>query len=155
MFVEHEQVGDLTIKVNGKELIDEVGITGANLGELANPIVFKDNGANDTYDMYSGDAPWPNFEFYPECGETCFEEQFYGQTLSSLTFTFIDDSFDFIGKVKMIKLLFEEDCVYEPRCGDGYTDPDFETCDDGNVRNGDGCSRTCQAQCGFECPYDG
>lgn len=32
-----------------------------------------------------------------------------------------------------------------PRCGDGLWDPaNFEECDDGNVKNGDGCSAFCK-----------
>jgi cysteine-rich repeat protein len=34
-------------------------------------------------------------------------------------------------------------------CGDGIVDPP-ETCDDGNVADGDGCS----AECRTECPED-
>ena len=34
-------------------------------------------------------------------------------------------------------------CIRD-NCGDGNTDPD-EVCDDGNVRDGDGCSKTCKS----------
>lgn len=33
-----------------------------------------------------------------------------------------------------------------PSCGDGIVDGPGETCDDGNVANGDGCSSTCQTE---------
>jgi cysteine-rich repeat protein len=33
-----------------------------------------------------------------------------------------------------------------PSCGDGIVDGPGETCDDGNVANGDGCSATCQTE---------
>ena len=31
-------------------------------------------------------------------------------------------------------------------CGDGIIDKDYETCDDGNNKSGDGCSSTCQLE---------
>lgn len=34
--------------------------------------------------------------------------------------------------------------VYGSYCGDGVVDSSYETCDDGNNANGDGCSSTCQ-----------
>ncbi len=34
-------------------------------------------------------------------------------------------------------------------CGDGHLD-DGEQCDDGNTANGDGCSATCEIECGGE-----
>jgi cysteine-rich repeat protein len=37
-------------------------------------------------------------------------------------------------------------CVPTPVCGDGITDPP-ETCDDGNLMSGDGCSAVCQDEC--------
>lgn len=38
-----------------------------------------------------------------------------------------------------------EDCTWGPRCGDGIRQPEFgEQCDDGNLKDGDGCSPTCQ-----------
>jgi cysteine-rich repeat protein len=40
------------------------------------------------------------------------------------------------------------------RCGDGCTDPtlgEFESCDDGNTDEGDGCSATCQVEPGWVC----
>ena len=43
----------------------------------------------------------------------------------------------------MIRLIFEEGCEYEHKCGDGYTDLDYEGCEDGNMKNGDGCSKYC------------
>ncbi|MCP3097451.1 DUF4215 domain-containing protein [Myxococcus sp. K15C18031901] len=45
-------------------------------------------------------------------------------------------------------------CVNGPRCGDGRIQPrsstpgDVEECDDGNTRNGDGCSSTCEVEIG-------
>jgi 1-phosphatidylinositol phosphodiesterase len=39
-------------------------------------------------------------------------------------------------------------------CGDGVR-TGAETCDDGNTRGGDGCSRTCEVERGFGCPTDG
>lgn len=32
-------------------------------------------------------------------------------------------------------------------CGDGYLDTPTESCDDGNLENGDGCSATCSLEC--------
>ncbi len=47
----------------------------------------------------------------------------------------------------------------EPVCGDGQRDGDgfqfFEECDDGNDLSGDGCSSSCSAEEGFECPTEG
>ena len=38
-------------------------------------------------------------------------------------------------------------CTLGPRCGDGVTQADQgETCDDGNLVNGDGCSSTCKTE---------
>ena len=34
-------------------------------------------------------------------------------------------------------------CVLGPRCGDGITQAPQETCDDGNLMPGDGCSSVC------------
>lgn len=39
-------------------------------------------------------------------------------------------------------------CVFGPRCGDGVIQPEHESCDDGNRRDGDGCSSTCQSEIG-------
>src|SRR5512136_1483527 len=36
-------------------------------------------------------------------------------------------------------------------CGNNKEDPN-EDCDDGNTQGGDGCTRTCQVEDGFECP---
>lgn len=36
-------------------------------------------------------------------------------------------------------------------CGDGSRNSDSEACDDGNVRNGDGCSAECQIESGWSC----
>ena len=41
-------------------------------------------------------------------------------------------------------------CVPVAVCGDGIVQGG-ETCDDGNVNNGDGCSSACQVQAGFTC----
>jgi fibro-slime domain-containing protein len=35
-------------------------------------------------------------------------------------------------------------CALGPRCGDGVLQPEHEECDDGNKKNGDGCSNTCK-----------
>lgn len=40
------------------------------------------------------------------------------------------------------------------RCGDGIV-AGVEDCDDGNTRNGDGCSSTCRFEEGFRCPTPG
>ena len=37
-----------------------------------------------------------------------------------------------------------------PGCGDGAVDPS-EACDDGNLRDGDGCSSSCQVEPGYAC----
>ena len=37
-----------------------------------------------------------------------------------------------------------------PVCGDGRLDAD-ESCDDGNVRDGDGCDASCAVECGYLC----
>jgi cysteine-rich repeat protein len=44
----------------------------------------------------------------------------------------------------------EDHVVHIGTCGDGYTDT-FESCDDGNTTDGDGCSSTCTAESGFTC----
>ena len=36
-------------------------------------------------------------------------------------------------------------------CGDGRRDLPYETCDDGNLINDDGCNNTCYSEEGFEC----
>lgn len=36
-------------------------------------------------------------------------------------------------------------------CGDGYHTTSKFQCDDGNIRNGDGCSSTCTVEAGFTC----
>ena len=40
-------------------------------------------------------------------------------------------------------------CV--PKCGDGILIAPDEFCDDGNLRNGDGCSQGCMQEEGFVC----
>jgi cysteine-rich repeat protein len=45
-----------------------------------------------------------------------------------------------------------------PPCGDGSTSDGgagLNNCDDGNLNNGDGCSKTCQVERGFECSDPG
>jgi cysteine-rich repeat protein len=36
-------------------------------------------------------------------------------------------------------------------CGDGHWIEALEGCDDGNIANGDGCSRTCEVEDGWTC----
>lgn len=43
---------------------------------------------------------------------------------------------------------------YERKCGNGYTTTD-EECDDGNLVDGDGCSKTCKKEKFFECYISG
>lgn len=38
-----------------------------------------------------------------------------------------------------------------PVCYDGSYDPLAEGCDDGNSMNGDGCSKQCLVEAGWEC----
>jgi fibro-slime domain-containing protein len=50
-------------------------------------------------------------------------------------------------------------CVYTPppaapQCGNGALEPG-ESCDDGNVKGGDGCSSTCQLETGWGCAQPG
>ena len=40
-----------------------------------------------------------------------------------------------------------------PECGDEIVTVEFESCDDGNIENGDGCSSNCSVESGWEC-YD-
>lgn len=43
-------------------------------------------------------------------------------------------------------------------CGDSYinpNDPEFEECDDGNLRDNDGCTSTCKLMSGYFCPLPG
>ena len=42
-------------------------------------------------------------------------------------------------------------CSGSPVCGDGIVQSG-EECDDGLLIDGDGCSSTCQVECGYECP---
>lgn len=53
-----------------------------------------------------------------------------------------------------ISLLMQPDgtaySVCEPDCGDGRK-VDIEKCDDGNLKNGDGCSSTCTVEDGWSC----
>lgn len=43
--------------------------------------------------------------------------------------------------------------VVVPTCGNGIFEPSLgETCDDGNVNNGDGCSAWCKVEFGWVCP---
>ena len=46
---------------------------------------------------------------------------------------------------RYIKVVADEEEKGQPYCGNGIIDPG-ETCDDGNIINGDGCSSTCQAE---------
>ena len=39
------------------------------------------------------------------------------------------------------------------QCGDGVNWAEGTSCDDGNKRNGDGCSSTCSIETGFECDF--
>ncbi len=41
-----------------------------------------------------------------------------------------------------------------PKCGDGILIVPEEQCDDGNVRNQDGCNDNCQLEPGFRCSSD-
>jgi cysteine-rich repeat protein len=43
---------------------------------------------------------------------------------------------------------------YNPWCGNGVLDP-REECDDGNAKNGDGCSSLCQIEINYVCPSPG
>lgn len=45
----------------------------------------------------------------------------------------------------------EGDCCIT--CGDGII-TGSETCDDGNQWNKDGCSSSCQIECGWQCPFE-
>lgn len=38
-------------------------------------------------------------------------------------------------------------------CSDGFRNP-FEACDDGNLIEGDGCSKVCHVEYGYECDHD-
>ena len=43
-------------------------------------------------------------------------------------------------------------------CGDSFInpeDPEFENCDDGNLKSGDGCSSICRKERGYFCPLPG
>jgi fibro-slime domain-containing protein len=40
-------------------------------------------------------------------------------------------------------------------CSDGQLDPGLETCDDGNIDSGDGCTATCAVEADFVCPTPG
>lgn len=40
----------------------------------------------------------------------------------------------------------------ESECGDGFLDRATESCDDGNIANGDGCSSDCKIESLFVCP---
>ncbi len=40
--------------------------------------------------------------------------------------------------------------VYGSYCGDGVVDSSYETCDDGNNVNGDGCSSACQTEINYD-----
>lgn len=39
-------------------------------------------------------------------------------------------------------------------CGDGIKAVD-EECDDGNLKNQDGCNKNCLKDCGWKCPFEG
>lgn len=45
---------------------------------------------------------------------------------------------------------FRSYMTYTPECGNELVDP-AETCDDGNLINGDGCDNLCQIEIGYEC----
>lgn len=44
-------------------------------------------------------------------------------------------------------------CKGPPRCGDGFKAAG-EQCDDGNNTSGDGCSKSCNLECGWKCPFE-
>lgn len=48
----------------------------------------------------------------------------------------------------------DDDGPAEPVCGDGQLDPN-ESCDDGNIWWGDGCSEYCWVEPGWVCPWEG
>ena len=48
------------------------------------------------------------------------------------------------GDLAVLKSVFFQSC--SPTCGDGVAQSPWEQCDDGNVRDGDGCSRKCEIE---------
>lgn len=46
--------------------------------------------------------------------------------------------------------MFDYVKICSSTCGDGIKD-DYEVCEDGNTKSGDGCSSTCAMETGYSC----